>query len=649
MLNRWQRTVVDPAGNIVPGAILMVRRESDQALVTVYKDREGTQAYPLGQVTANSMGYAYFYAPADLYRITSATPAIDWRDVDIGAAAAQQIAQQALDSAMPTYETLLDMQADTGQGVPTLGRVVNATDPADNGYYVWDGVSWERSSYQPASDADVQARLRRDQNLADLDDAAMARGNLGLGTAAVEDVETFATAAQGIKADTAVQPERKVEGGDGLAGGGDLSENRIITLSGQTKYDLDQIYAQLRRAEYGDGPYPVFDQVFGANARFLDPRITLTRPGKSWRTVNGVLREYDVDEPCLTGDGWSVRPAETNLLKNSDTLEGWVLSSGVRVEDSGIAALGSDKNWVALGEGVDEIVRTHYFGDVSAAAIGAGVKATASMWVRKMSGGRYVGFLANDATSSNNWLATIDPATGDVGAAAGATVKVIDESPDAYRFNVTYTTAATTANLQVRLAHTLTGAQSYQGDGRVGAYIFGVQFNTGDPIPYIPTTTTAVTRPADNASIQGAAFAEVFNPMEGAIIFDVVQPAFYPSSNGWMVGLNDGTLSGTGIAGFYNRPADSNFNFLGNAIIGPTIPLGTRIRGGLRWDGSAWSAALNGAVLDTKPIVGDPANLNQLWLGGLITGSGLKSIVSVRRLTIFNRRPSDAQMEALTS
>lgn len=256
--------------------------------------------------------------------------------------------------------------------------------------------------------------------------------------------------------------------------------------------------------------------------RPLTDLLTFSRAGSA-TGINrlGVLQEVGPDIPVFENSGLRLRPAETNLLKNSDTLAGWTLSSGVRVEDSGIAALGSDKNWVALGEGVDEIARTHYFGDVSAAAIGAGVKATASMWVRKMSGGRYVGFLTNDAISSNHWLATIDPATGDVGAAAGVTVEVIDESPDAYRFNVTYTTAATTANLQVRLAHTLTNAQSYQGDGRVGAYIFGVQFNAGDPIPYIPTTSAAVTRPADDARISGNALAGIWNPNEGAILLDL--------------------------------------------------------------------------------------------------------------------------------
>ena len=43
-------------------------------------------------------------------------------------------------------------------------------------------------------------------NLSDLDDVATARGNLGLGSAAVMNSSAFATAAQGAKADTAVQP-----------------------------------------------------------------------------------------------------------------------------------------------------------------------------------------------------------------------------------------------------------------------------------------------------------------------------------------------------------------------------------------------------------------------------------------------------------
>src|SRR5690625_3246262 len=155
MLNRWQRTIVDLRGNVVPYAQLQILREQTQSAPTIYRDKAGTEVIPNAIVTANQNGYAYFYAPADLYRIRSTQPSIDWRDVDLGSAAAQQLAQQALDNAVPTYETLVDMQADTGQPVPTLGRVVNDSTLENNGYYVWTGTAWERAAYQPLGDMDV--------------------------------------------------------------------------------------------------------------------------------------------------------------------------------------------------------------------------------------------------------------------------------------------------------------------------------------------------------------------------------------------------------------------------------------------------------------------------------------------------------------
>jgi len=86
MLAIWQSTITDVRGNVVPGAVLQVRRESDQALVTVYRDEAGLDPYPTGIVTADGNGYAYFYAEAQKYRLRSFAPAIDWRNVDVGGA-----------------------------------------------------------------------------------------------------------------------------------------------------------------------------------------------------------------------------------------------------------------------------------------------------------------------------------------------------------------------------------------------------------------------------------------------------------------------------------------------------------------------------------------------------------------------------------
>lgn len=101
MLNRWQRTIVDLRGNVVPYAQLQIRVESTQATATIYADRAGNELIPNGIVTADANGYAYFYAKADLYRISSMQPTIDWRYVDIGAAGALQRGSNLSDVADP--------------------------------------------------------------------------------------------------------------------------------------------------------------------------------------------------------------------------------------------------------------------------------------------------------------------------------------------------------------------------------------------------------------------------------------------------------------------------------------------------------------------------------------------------------------------
>lgn len=64
----------------------------------------------------------------------------------------------------------------------------------------------ELDAYLAAVAAALDETLQKTSNLSDLTDAAAARTNLGLGTAATTAVTAYATAAQGAKADTAVQP-----------------------------------------------------------------------------------------------------------------------------------------------------------------------------------------------------------------------------------------------------------------------------------------------------------------------------------------------------------------------------------------------------------------------------------------------------------
>lgn len=69
----WQKTIVDEAGDILPGATVEVRLESTGNLATIYSDDTGTaKANPF---TADSEGFAIFYAAAGFYKITATSGA----------------------------------------------------------------------------------------------------------------------------------------------------------------------------------------------------------------------------------------------------------------------------------------------------------------------------------------------------------------------------------------------------------------------------------------------------------------------------------------------------------------------------------------------------------------------------------------------
>lgn len=85
-LGRWQATIVDNAGNILPGATVTVRKEiSGAPLAITYSDRNGTTPVS-NPLTADGNGFVFFHAIGGAYRIdaVSGSSTVTWRYVPVG-------------------------------------------------------------------------------------------------------------------------------------------------------------------------------------------------------------------------------------------------------------------------------------------------------------------------------------------------------------------------------------------------------------------------------------------------------------------------------------------------------------------------------------------------------------------------------------
>lgn len=113
-LARYQFTVVDDAGNVLPAASVEVRREAAGApIASIFSDRDGVT--PLGNpFNADSNGFAAFHVAGGAYRITASKNGFsrEWRYVGIGTYQEQDVESFAIVAAGGTARTLPDRFSD---------------------------------------------------------------------------------------------------------------------------------------------------------------------------------------------------------------------------------------------------------------------------------------------------------------------------------------------------------------------------------------------------------------------------------------------------------------------------------------------------------------------------------------------------------
>lgn len=219
------------------------------------------------------------------------------------------------------------------------------------------------------------------------------------------------------------------------------------------------------------------------------------------------------------------------------------------------------------------------------------------------------------------------------------------------RFSVTYTTSISGLQylqIGVDLRDTTQTAQPAQ-----TFYIWGAQIEEGAfATSYIPTTTAAVTRNADVASITGANFTSFYNQTEGTIL---VEFGSYgdggASRNGGIVQIDNGSAANRiGLfAGATTSPVfivdNSSVNqvYISSGTISPSAT--SKIAGAYKVNDFA--RAVNGLSPGTDTS-GTVPTVNQMLIG---TGSAgvLPLCGTIRRLAYYPRRLSNIELQMITS
>jgi hypothetical protein len=207
------------------------------------------------------------------------------------------------------------------------------------------------------------------------------------------------------------------------------------------------------------------------------------------------------------------------------------------------------------------------------------------------------------------------------------------------RLTVTFVAANTTATGRMQIRNATDNLAN-------SIYIWGAQLEAGSfATSYIPTTTTALTRAADVASVN--TLSPWFNSVEGTVYAEVALPGLSATANQNALQFSDGTSSNR-IALYRQSSALSTALSFGATINGSSWTT-TAIRKIALGNKSGDSALADSGAIAGTGVGTTVQNVNQLRLGSNHDGTGGFTNGYLRRITYYPRRLSNAELQAITA
>ena len=269
----------------------------------------------------------------------------------------------------------------------------------------------------------------------------------------------------------------------------------------------------------------------------LDARVTLTRALNTatcfgsngyLSVINANLPRFDYDPVTLACKGLLIEEARTNVQTYSGdfTNAAWTKASSTITANATTDLFGGNTGQLLL-----ETAATSYHGAYSFSTA-ASTTYSATAFVKKQNN-RY-------ATLGSIWSPSfgiavqydLNTSTVVYSFAIGAGYSVISSSitsvgNNVFKITMTFSVGAQTSSFYVGTTPSLITSgtidqNTYAGNTANGIYLLGSQLEVGAfATSLVPTTSAALTRNADNASMTSTNFSSWFNATEGAFVANV--------------------------------------------------------------------------------------------------------------------------------
>ena len=415
---------------------------------------------------------------------------------------------------------------------------------------------------------------------------------------------------------------------------------------------------------FGDASTLEFDFI---SASALDSRITFTRASSATRfnssgvleTVGNDVPRLDFNPATLAAQGLLIEEQRTNSIRNN-TMVGAVAGTPGTVPTNWLASTPSNGlNRQVVGAGTENGIAyldVRYSGTTSAASLTAiywesatqVAAASGQTWTNSV----YVALVGGSTANTTGVVVGIDENNGAGGFLTGSSTTFVPSAGGLSGKRVSHTrtlTNASTAFVWTYMFFSYGNGAAIDITLRIGL----PQLEQGAfATSVIPTTTTALTRSADVASVN--TLTPWFNAAQGTLFVEVV--GLMPntlSGNRAFASLSDNTynnsislMKGSGISEWRNEIYSSGS--VQASFVFATYIQSAAAKLAIAYQANDANSAVNGTVSTTDTTVTVPT-VNKLELRDPTGASGGQPTCYIRRLAYYPRPFAGAQLQALTA